>query len=708
MSSDNYQRFTLNSQSTYTPFKNLELTVGLNYGQNRNQSTHAEGRAAMGGNYSKIYPYAQLADADGNALPVVRGYRAAYVAGTETLGFKDWYYRPLDELTNGDNRVSVNSLLLRSGLKYRFTRSLNTEIQYQHERQHSNIWKLNGEDTWFARNLINRFSVRDATTGVFNYQVPPGGILELDNIEWKSNIMRMQANYDQVMGRHAITAIAGAEAREQSTEQYIRRSYGYNKELGISNNSLNYAVSLPTNPSGSGRIPFPQGDVEGFLNRFVSFYANGAYTYSNRYTFSLSGRKDGANIFGVNTNQKITPLWSTGLAWTINKESFYYFGWLPSLKLRATYGYSGNVYNGTAYSVGTYITNQYSGARSLVNLTSPNPELRWEKVENINIGIDFSTSKDLVSGTLEVYSKKGQDLIELIPLVPTAGFNRFFGNAASTKTTGIDLTLRAHQLSGKFNWYSTLLISTLNDKVIDYSTKQTASTIHAGNDRLVTVVGRPLYSVFSYRWAGLDPVNGDPQGYLDGKVSKDYLSIFNNFSPDSLVFHGSARPTIFGALRNDFTFRQFTLSVNISYKLGYYFRRLSTTLNYQDVLRYYHRDYDLSWKQPGDELRTDVPSLVYPSNANRELFYQYSEVLVEKGDHIRLQDVRLSYQLKKDAWKKLPFTNLQFYGYANNLGILWKATKTGLDPDAVSSAPTISVLNLPKPFTISFGINANF
>ena len=145
--------------------------------------------------------------------------------------------------------------------------------------------------------------------------------------------------------------------------------------------------------------------------------------------------------------------------------------------------------------------------------------------------------------------------------------------------------------------------------------------------------------------------------------------------------------------------------MNIIYKFDYYFRRssLNNHVLYQGAgtsSSYQQADYNLRWQNPGDELTTNVPSLIYPGNSNRDEIYTFSNVLIEKADHIRLQDVRLNYQLDKNKFKRLPFSNISLYLYAANLGIIWKATHQKLDPDY----PT----GIPVSKTTSLGIKANF
>ena len=170
---------------------------------------------------------------------------------------------------------------------------------------------------------------------------------------------------------------------------------------------------------------------------------------------------------------------------------------------------------------------------------------------------------------------------------------------------------------------------------------------------------------------------------------------------DDLIYNGPANPTFFGAIRNTISWKQFSLSFNITWKAGHYFRRSSVA--YYDLLpgrSLGHPDYNKRWKNPGDEKVTNVPSIDYSNDPHRDGFYRFSEVLVEKGDLIRFQDLRFSYDLSRKQVKKLPMQVLSFYVYANNLGLLWKATEHDIDPDNVSG--------YPNPRTWSLGIKVDF
>lgn len=692
-----YKRLTVNSTNTYSPVKNLDLTVALNYSNNKNTENNNFGFRAYnstGGKYLQPFPYAQLADANGNPQAIPQGLRMSYLDDMESKGYLDWHFRPLNEINNNDISTRVTSLLMRFAAKYQIIPQLNVELQYQNERQNIENRQYNSLQVYSTRSLINTYASINPTTKQLNYVFPLGAVLNLYSYKRDADNLRGQLNYRQNIGEHEITAIAGAEIREITNEGFTRNSYGYNDQFGTSISALDFVTFFPVNPSGTARIPSLSSGYSAFTNRYISYYANAGYSYRSRYTLNLSARKDGANIFGANTNDKITPLWSAGLGWEISREPFYRLEQLPYLRLRASYGYNGNVNpSGTALLTGSYSVDPITGAQFISGVDAANPELRWEKIKNINLSLDIGAANNRITATLEWYYKSGFDLLQPTPLAPQTGFTTYNANAANSRSRGIDLSINSQNLTGIIKWNTSLLLGTLKDKAVKFSPVRTSNSI-ATTGR---AVGYPMFAVFSYKWAGLNPSNGNPRGYLNGKVSEDYTAIFNNFNPDSLVYSGTARPKAFGYLRNDFSYKNISLSVNIGYKFGYVFRRSSTSLNYRDILNQaQHADYDARWQKPGDELTTNVPSIAYPNNTNRNNFYQYAEILVEKADHIRLQDIKLSYSLQGRQLGIKALQQINLYAYANNLGIIWRKNKLGLDPDATL---------YPNPTSFAFGLN---
>jgi hypothetical protein len=327
------------------------------------------------------------------------------------------------------------------------------------------------------------------------------------------------------------------------------------------------------------------------------------------------------------------------------------------------------------------------------------------------LGLDYAIFHKRINGSFEYYFKKGIDLFGDSPLAPSTGLSTFRGNDADITGSGLDLVVNSDNIRSKtFSWQSNLIVSHSVDIVSSYAVKTTVSTyLGQGSGNAGTIYplqGKPLYAIYSYPWAGLSHTTGDPQGYLNGAVSTDYTSIISGTTPDNMEFNGSAKPTTYGSFRNTFVYKGFSLSANMVFKLNYFFRRSSISSSSPLQSWIGNSDYLQRWQKPGDELITNVPSLQYPPvNSNRDIFYQFSDALVEKGDHVRLQDISIGYTIAPSVAKKLSLSGLQIYGYINNVGLLWTANKKGLDPDIYSQGYTTA---LPLPRTIALGLKANF
>lgn len=687
-----YNRITLNASNSFYLFKNkLELSSNLRYTGSKTREMP---------NFVFFNPYDQLADDNGNSLVVSNTFRLSYVETAGNGKLLDWLYRPLDELRNRYNTTTtdVDNYRINLTLGYKIVAGLKLSAVYNYEKGNSDQGTLYEQASYYSRNLINTYSQIDPVTGKLTRIVPEGNIYISQPTNRKSESGRLQIDEEVHFGKHALNAIAGVEIRELNTSDSKNTFFGYDTQTGTNlNSSLNFTEDYPLFYGSVGKIPLFYRSY-GTDNRFFSYYFNGSYTYSDRYILSLSARQDESNLFGVRTNQKGIPLWSTGVAWLLNKENFYAIDWLPLLKLKATYGYTGNVDN----NLSAYLTTMNDGVSfntygapysSIVN--PPNPSLRWEKVRNMNFGLDFQTKNNRLSGSVDVWQKKGMDLIGNNSVAPQTGMTVYMGNSANTLTRGMDFQINSKNLIGTIKWNTTLLYNHVTSEVTSYKVSNGSNFNVITANYMNPLQGFPFYSVFSFKYAGLNKT-GDPQAYLNGIVSTDYGAIVNSTDRSDLVYTGSATPTSFGNLLNTFNYKGFELSINISYRLGYYFRRNSFNNRGLTGGTYAYADYQSRWQKPGDENQTSVPSLIYPANNERDALYIYSNILVEKADNIRLKDIRLSYTFAKMSY--FPFKNLNVFTYINNVGFLWRANHYHLDPDY----PT----GIPEVRTIAFGLRA--
>lgn len=695
-----YDRLHINGQHSFMPVNNLSVFVNLNYTQSRNKNNSTLSALTYVNSTQYMYPYTRLADDEGNPMIVIKDYRQSFKDGLSATSLLNWNFVPLQELNYSNNLTRLTETRFNTGVDYTILKGLKIEFKYQLEKQQSGNRNFRSQDTYYTRNLINRYSVVSGNTVTRN--IPLGGIYSFNNNDLNAHNGRGQLSYNREWAKQELSAIAGYEIREVGTSGTGGLYYGYDPFTGASI-TVQYGTTFNLYPSGTGTITAPT-NASGTLDRFRSYFSNAGYTYDKRYTLSASARIDQSNLFGVRSNQRSVPLWSVGGKWFVDEEKFYRVDWLPSLKIRATYGYNGNFDNTvTAFTTASIYSGAYYINQPFGEITSPpNDQLKWERIGVLNLGVDFATRNNRIYGTLEYYTKKGRNLIGSAPINPTTGLSTFRGNVAHMKGKGLDIELNTRNIDGASRWTTAVFFSYAKDQVTRYNLSPDMATIFMDGSLNRTqydispVVGKPVFGIYSYKWAGLDPANGDPQGYLNGAVSKNYSSIMSGTPVDSLKYHGPALPPFFGAVRNDVTYRQLSLSFNIAYRFGYYFRRNS--ISYGDLYQYNsgHSDYSKRWQHAGDEQHTDIPSAVYPINLSRDTFYGRSEVLVEKGDNIRLQDIQLSFDIDKAIGQHSPFRNTRIYLYANNIGILWKANKQGLDPDAFT---------YPASRTIAIGIS---
>ncbi|MCH7408140.1 SusC/RagA family TonB-linked outer membrane protein [Belliella sp. DSM 111904] len=692
---DQNNRFTINSNQTIHLLNNrLKINSAINMVQSVSKNNSMDpSRFMLSSTDPRMYPYAAYQGSSGEALELPRDYRVSYLNSLEEAGLKDWFFRPLQERDLMDDMTRQNEIRLNLNTSYKIHENLTADLRYQYWTNRTNRSEIIHPDAYEARNLFNSFAYLD-NAGTIQSHIPEGGIFNQRLSEGLSHTFRTNLTYSNIWDtNHRLTALAGYEAKDLQRMGHNSRQYGYNPEIaGVS--PVDYMGNFPMYfaPNVVQRIPFGESQT-GIVDRFISYFANAGYEYKSRYILSLSARKDQSNLFGVETNMRGVPLWSAGLGWIISDENFFDSGLFPYLKVRATYGYSGNVDN----SLSAYTTARFSPSSPFTGLpfstvvNPPNPNLRWERLNMLNLAIDFSTKNNRISGTLEYYHRAGEDMIGFAAVAPSSGVRNFRGNTATIKGEGVDIELNSLNIDRALKWSTSFLFNFYQDEVTGYNTEHPINTIlNFGLSSMYPVTGYGMFPVFSYRWAGLDPDNGNPQGILDGEVSTDYLGITRDTGLEDLVYHGTARPNVFGALRNDFSWKGFSLSVNLTYRLGYYYRRESIIYSNHRGLGG-HGDYAQRWQNPGDELITNVPSIPNATNTNRDNLYTFSEALVEPGDHIRLQDIRLAYFFDKGRWSGLPFRNAEIYFYANNLGILWKASKDPIDPDFRSMRPLRSL-----------------
>jgi len=653
-------------------------------------------------------PYVRMIDNNGNPV-AINQMRNGYV---DTAGgglLMDWHYYPAIDPQQRSTTTSSTGITANINLNYKIVKGLNITADYQYMYQPTLTFTNYDAQSYYVRNLVNSFSQINWATGEVTYNVPKGDIRQTAQTAIHSNDLRGTLNYGNRWGKHDVNAMIGSDVSESVSGSGTRSTiYGYNSNP-LSFTGVDFVHPYRTYVTGSSQyIPGSPG-IDAQLNkRQAAFYGNAAYGYDNRYVLSVSARKDAANVFGQNINNRWKPLWSSGLLWNIHKESFYHLDWLPTLAANVTYGSRGNILtNARAQTVIVHLTNDFYHHGPFATIPSDNgmgnPDLKWEQITTLNLAVNFGTKNDRITGRLEVYQNKDTDLYGDALMDPTAGVgNSFKKNIASMRVRGMEANISSKNLVGPLSWNTTFIFTHSKDKVTDYN-----QPIYNNNQFLNPtgpnpMIGAPIFSLNTLKWGGLDPQTGKPIGVYHGKPSTNYDAIFSEVDSSSLDFGKALLPTTYGSLGNTFSYKGFSLNFNIVYKLGYYF--LKPTVEYYNVIGGVNKvgfaDFAKRWQKPGDELYTNVPVFQYPDDYSADRFYTNSSILVRKADHVRLQYVNLSYSLNRNILRKTPFEKLTINFHVDNLWILWRSNKEGIDPEAID--------NYATPRAYSFTISSNF
>ncbi|MCF3111672.1 SusC/RagA family TonB-linked outer membrane protein [Niabella sp. CC-SYL272] len=661
---------------------------------------------------NRTVPYLRFRDEAGSPLAVAKDYRKDY---TDTIGqgrLLNWDYFPATDHQYLKDRNTRNDIIGSLGIKINILNGLMLSANYQYQTQNTEQDKRYTPESYYVRNLVNRYTQLGITPATDTFRIPKGGIV-LGNLSKQfSHNGRAQLSYNRKWPGiiTALSTIAGMELRSTTSEGSSYSVYGYAEEP-ISNTPVNYNIRYPVIINGS-RFVIPNAPKINAVtnNRYVSAYWNMVATLCGRFFVNTSLRRDAANIFGLSTNDKWNPFWSAGLGWELTRERFFKAPIFNYLKLKATLGTSGIVNpNKTADAIVLFsndiITDFLRGQVSTLN----NPHLKWEKSQQLNIGVDFEMKGSRLQGTVDYYRKKGTNLYGPAPFNYTAwgGAQTLDMNVADMEGTGIDAALNFWVTDGALKYKIGLIFNYNENKTTRYfgPRAEAMSALLTNGNAITPIIGKPLYAIAAYRWGGLS-AKGDPQGYLNGALSTDYAAMLKEADAKgvagNIVYVGPANPTYYGAWNHALRWKGFEMNFNLLFKMGYYFQK--NALNYQGlyVSGGGNAEYANRWQQPGDEMRTNVPAMVYtnyPQFLSRNSFYQASEIHVLRGDHIRLQYINLSYRYRFES-HFIKTATISFN--AANLGIIWKQNKYGLDPDYNYTA-TVP----PKP-QLTIGVRAEF
>ncbi|WP_281867608.1 SusC/RagA family TonB-linked outer membrane protein [Flavobacterium sp. GSB-24] len=666
----------LKNSTQINSWLSLDLGTYVNFGKGDTQSYFASNPGY------KYQPYNQLVNNDGTnfvSTPESR-YNSFTLNSIKNYGLYDMSITPMDEL--GRNLIESKNFLNRTYAKFnvKFSNAFTYNAMFQYEFGSDRANQLFGKDSYYVRSKVNGMVTIANNKAVYN--LPYGDIIKETNQYSNSYNFRQQLNFNQTFAeKHDFSAIAGMEIRHSKQEYKDNTRYGYDSQtLGFA--PVNQADLLKVYGTVfSGYMSQNEFSLEKELqNRFVSVYGTGGYTYDKRYTLSGSIRWDRSNLWGTDSEYQNKPTWSTGAAWNIDKESFFDAAWVDGLKLRASYGIGGNIAKDSApYLTAYYNSNSNVGGNQGTVSKRPNPELSWEKTTTTNIGLDFSFFKSRLGGTLDLYNKKGENLLASSQGIPTEGwgYSTYTLNNGEMTNKGIEVTLRGTIVkTPSFSWDASVLYAYNKNKVDYVNVKAPVYYLQLDYPQAFPRVGTSFNSIYGYKWAGLSST-GIPQVYDASGTAVKY----NPGQIDAIQDFGSTVPTHSGSFHTSANYKNFSLSALFIYELGHKIRNTFLPMLdnvYSGAMGGYITNISVvnnhiadRWQQPGDEAFTNIPRAVYEYDpefsSDSRTIYSYADINILDASNVRLSNISLAYQMPSDIIKRVKLDGVRFNLNAENV-----------------------------------------
>lgn len=653
--------------------------------------------------YSRmVNPYFQPYDANGN-----------YNYDTNVQGRENEVpdFNIFEERANTSKERIDRSVMAKFDAELRLLKSLKLNTQFGYQYDNYNLERYTGQNSYAMRK--ERAYAKYTVDGEQKIILPQGGKIKKTDSHSSQWTWKTMLEWDQRFNDiHDVELMGGFELRHTESESVTSTAYGYDARTLTSQPVLF--------PSESIARSYPLYDETHTENAYVSWFATGSYTLLHRYTFGSSVRWDGSDVFGVAKKYRYLPLYSFSGLWRMKEEKWMRdVKWVDELSLRASYGIQGNIDKNTSpYLIGKFsrTTVLPDNIETIIEAqTAPNPDLKWEKTKNVNLGLDLALLRNRIRLTVDYYYRKSTDLISSRSLPLETGFQYTTINWASMKNTGWEIAINTRNITNKnFSWTTTLNLGFNTNEVINESVAENAT--YPGRE------GYPVGALFAYKTAGLDE-NGYPLFVAkDGsiKTMKEFFKL-NSAGASTLTaaeqrdlytYMGSEDPKCSGGLMNHFEYKNWSLGINFIFNLG---MKVRVQPSYNPVYfdRGLNTNHDIlnRWS-PENTSSNFMPLLVYSQETAAEYTrlsdgigntYNMLDMWVKSCNYWRLQSLRVAYRLPSEWLKKFGISSASLSLEGRNLMVFASNYDNYLDPETIGNPYA-----QPIAKSIIFGLNVNF
>ncbi len=559
------------------------------------------------------------------------------------------------------------------------------------------------ENTDLRRKVYENPLVGDGTSGP--------GRLNLLTTRTLTQTFNQLINYNKSFGNHTFDILLGHENYEYKYE------YEYAMKIGeVISGIYDFENFTSIN------------ELSSYTNRYrkEGYFGRLNYDYADKYYASISYRHDGSSRFSK--DNRWGNFWSFGASWRISEEDFMKdISWLSNLKLRASYGQTGNDAILDADDDASYypyqllytlgVNNASEAGIYLSSLVDTN--LKWETQVSADVAIEFGLFDNRLTGSLEYFTKQSKDLLFDTSIPLSNGVNSIVQNIGKVKNNGVEFDLN-YQLLRRNDW-------TFSIGVNGTHIKNKVTQLPAGNENgIVTgskkyMVGHSIYEFWLRQWYGVNPENGDGLYYLDtdayneadGTLSESVKStlvtidgkqLTNSYRYAKYDYSGSAIPKLYGGFNFNLGYKDFELSAVFSYSLGGKVLDLTyANLMATDEFGYaMSEDVKKAWQKPGDI--TDVPRLDANSTHATSIGQSYSTRWLTNANYLNLRTVTLSYNLPAKWLHHVMVKNARLSVSAENLFMI--KARQGLNPQANYAG--VSYNEYMPARNITLGLNVSF
>jgi TonB-linked SusC/RagA family outer membrane protein len=496
-------------------------------------------------------------------------------------------------------------------------------------------------------------------------------------------------------GKHALNAIAGV------TYQTSKYESVYASATGFPGNDIRRisAGAVKTDASSSGTSW-----------GLVSYLARANYTFDDKYIIQGSVRVDGSSRFGANNRYATFP--AASVAWRVNEENFLKKAeFISDLKLRASYGQTGNQEIGNFGSLGLFGVGAYIQTGSLAPTQLENADLTWETAESYNLGLDLGLFQNRISLTVDAYQRDTKELLLGQPLVGSSGFLSIQKNIGTVQNKGLEFGLNAVIADSKsFKWDANFNVAFNENEV----TKLYGGIPFASGFASWVEQGQPLGAFRGYRvdrlFQSQTEISASPTQSSftrPGDIKFKDLNGSNSITSLDQEIMGQGLPTYFGGLTNNLKYKNFDLSFFIQFSGGNQIYNNTRAFS-EGMNSVFGQTAAVLNRWTPTNTNTNIPRAVYNDfNNNRRV----SDRFLEDGDFIRLKNATIGYSLNPSLAKRLKLSSLRIYASGQN--IYTKTKYSGLDPEVstfsdTNTAPGTDFLTFPQARTFTFGINVGF